>query len=420
MSGPAFQHRPEELARELLDGCLRDGRWRTAPLDALAAQALDPREDLASEAARALFGILAEQLADRFEPHLSSAYAGMFARVIAAALPEYGENELAARYERVRTARRFAGPDPKAVVVLSRVTLGADVAVTSVIVDALKRRFPKAELVLAGPRKNWELFESDPRLKHLPVSYGRQATLRERLAAGQALREAIEAAEPIVVDPDSRLTQLGLLPVCPEHNYYFFESRAYGGDSAEPLSKLAARWAEETFGVPGAPYIAPAARMEIGDARIITVSFGVGDNPRKRLPGPFERRAVRGLLREGVVVWVDKGGGGEEAARVEAAVAGLGDSVRVWDGAFAPFAALIARSRLYFGYDSAGQHVAAACGTPLVSVFAGYPSERMFARWRPTGPGPIRVVRAEAREPSAVLTEALSAADALWNAGLAG
>ncbi len=36
-------------------------------------------------------------------------------------------------------------------------------------------------------------------------------------------------ADCLVIDPDSRLTQLGLLPVCPEERYRLFESRAYGG-----------------------------------------------------------------------------------------------------------------------------------------------------------------------------------------------
>jgi len=39
---------------------------------------------------------------------------------------------------------------------------------------------------------------------------------------------------------------------------------------------------------------------------------------------------------------------------------------------------------LYVGYDSAGQHVAAAAGIPLISIFAGFPAPRMFDRWRPT------------------------------------
>ena len=53
-----------------------------------------------------------------------------------------------------------------AIFVLSRVTLGADVAVTSVLLDAAKRRFPHAEIVFVGPRKNYELFAADPRIHH--------------------------------------------------------------------------------------------------------------------------------------------------------------------------------------------------------------------------------------------------------------
>jgi ADP-heptose:LPS heptosyltransferase len=40
---------------------------------------------------------------------------------------------------------------------------------------------------------------------------------------------------------------------------------------------------------------------------------------------------------------------------------------------------------LYVGYDSAGQHVASACGVPLISIFRGSVSERFFSRWQPDG-----------------------------------
>ena len=58
---------------------------------------------------------------------------------------------------------------------------------------------------------------------------------------------------------------------------------------------------------------------------------------------------------------------------------------RTHDGAFAPFAAEIARSKLYVGYDSAGGHVASACGVPVIAIFNGFASERMLQRWRPIG-----------------------------------
>ena len=93
---------------------------------------------------------------------------------------------------------------------------------------------------------------------------------------------------------------------------------------------------------------------------------------------------------------VDEGAGGEESERVRRAVAAAGsEGVRTFRGPFAAFGASIARSRLYIGYDSAGQHVAAACGVPLATVFNGFANERMLARWRPAGRRPVEVVRAD-------------------------
>ena len=89
---------------------------------------------------------------------------------------------------------------------------------------------------------------------------------------------------------------------------------------------------------------------------------------------------------------VDKGGGAAERERVERA---LTPGMRTHDGAFAPFAAEIARSKLFVGYDSAAGHVASACGVPLVSIAKGFVSERMAARWRPHG----TIVRADLPDP---------------------
>jgi len=200
----------------LLDRCLRGAAWPPELLRGLA-------DDDCSEA---LFRIVAEGLADRFEPALCDIYAALFAEAIAP-----GESApLVERYRRVRIPRAVEGR-PRRVFVLSRVTLGADVAVTSVILDAAKRRFPDAAVYLAGPRKNWELFAADPRIGHLPIDY-RRGTLRERLVAWPELRAALAEPDSIVIDPDSRLTQLGLLPVCAEERYYFFESRLIGSGAA--------------------------------------------------------------------------------------------------------------------------------------------------------------------------------------------
>jgi hypothetical protein len=373
----------ERTARELLGCCLESRPWPEHLLDDL----------LASGGDRELFGIVVERLADLFEPRLCRVYAELFSEVIARRIPGLHADHLVARYERIRRRRVF-DRDPvsiKDIFVLSRVTLGADVAVTSVILDAAKQHFPNAAIWFIGPKKSWELFAADSRLRHLPIAYGRGGTIDDRLSIWPQLREAVCVPNSIVLDPDSRLTQLGLLPICLEGDYYFFESRAYGADSSDSLSALTKRWVEETFGVAGAyPY------MNTGvDAAefATTVSLGVGENPAKRVADPFEEELLRRLPRP---ILIDKGAGGEEAERVERAVAKAGgEDIVVWDSSFAGFAAHIQRSKLYVGYDSAGGHVAAACGIPMINIFAGAVSERMFQRWRPTGRGKIEINRPE-------------------------
>jgi ADP-heptose:LPS heptosyltransferase len=392
----------EDAARELLGYCLRGERWPRALLFRLLDQ------DCSGE----LFGVVAEGLADRFEPALCDTYAELFSEALAALEPELSAAELLARYGRIRQPRKFAGGAVDNVFVLSRVTLGADVAITSIIIDAVKRRFPEAKIILVGSRKAWGLFETDG-LLHLPIDYPRGGPMRERLAAWHELRIALSSRpRSITIDPDSRMTQLGLAPVCAEEDYYFFESRAYGGDGDESLGTLTRRWVLETFGQEGQAHIATSVWKE--EPPDVTISLGVGDNPAKRIGGSFEKELLRALVARGAVVAIDKGGGGEEAARVAAAIKGISPHrIQVWEGAFAPFAAQIAGSSLYIGYDSAGQHVAAACGVPLVSVFAGFPTPRMFARWRPTGPGRIEVIRVENSEPGEVLERTLRAIDNL-------
>jgi hypothetical protein len=378
---------PESLAHELLEHCLASRPWPEHLLADLIACGGD----------RELFRIVVERLADLFEPGLCRVYAELFSEVIAQRTGQHA-GHLIARYERIRRPR-VLDRDPNSienVFVLSRVTLGADVAVTSVILDAAKQRFPNASIWFTGPKKSWELFAADPRLRHLSIAYGRAGTIDDRLSVWPQLRDAVCRPNSIVIDPDSRLTQLGLLPVCPEEDYYFFESRAYGSNTQDSLCALARRWAEETFGVirPGPCLFTGIEATEFAS----TVSFGVGENPAKRVADPFEEEILRRLPRP---ILIDKGAGGEEAERVERAVSKAGgEGIVMWDGSFAGFAAHIQRSKLYVGYDSAGGHVAAACGIPMVSIFAGAVCQRMYERWRPTGNGRIEVIRPERMSPA--------------------
>ena len=392
-----------ELAREILDACLNEGTWPTRALDALIERALDEDDPFRAVAAtRALFGVLIERLADLFEPSLCDLYAQLFSYVISRALPEYDPAELLLRYRRVRQVRRFPGGEVRRVFVLSRVTLGADVAVTSVALAAAKKRFPGAEIHLLGPAKNAELFTADTNVVPVAVTYERGSLLRDRLLAAAELQIAVDEPAAIVIDPDSRLTQLGLIPICENTRYFFFESRAFGGELDATLPALTSEWLAEVFDVDQTePYVAPAPQEKIAN---VTVSLGVGDNLNKRMDDEFEYEVLSALLKQGRPILIDRGAGGDEAARVDALVERLGSHklLHVHHGSYASFASHIAQSDLYVGYDSAGQHVAAAAHVPLVSIFTGYACERMLARWRPSGPKAHVIVVNEENRPTAL------------------
>ena len=329
------------------------------------------RGALAADEGREFLSVVVERLGDLFEPRLCDVYAELLTQAIHLVYPE-----LLPRVRRAHAPGRLPESVDR-VYVLSRVTLGAEVAVTSVLMDAARKRYPRAQIILVGQRKNFELFEADPHIYHYPAPYPRSSSLRDRLEASAALN----FTDGIVIDPDSRLSQLGLIRICDDSQYFFFDSRSYGGDGMDSLTNLTARWAREVFGISAIwPYIAP--RPIPGLPADITVSLGVGENASKRIHGQFEWDLLRILSETGASVLVDTGVSEEERARVESA---LHRGMRTHRGAFAPFAAEIARSRLFVGYDSAGGHVASACGVPLISIARGFASERMAARWRPNG-----------------------------------
>lgn len=344
---------------------------------------------LASLPAAELFSGVIEPLSDAFDPALIPAYVDVFSRLMERAVPSFSAPALTARYEALRVSRPSF--EPSRVVVLSRVTLGADVAITSTFLAGALERWPKATVVFAGPTKNFELFSGKERVSLLEVRYGRGAALADRLRAGMELAPLLADPGTLVIDPDSRLSQLGLLPLADVERTLFFESRGVGGPS-DSLVSLAGSFVGSTLGVEARPWIQPPAPEWVPRADV-AVSFGVGENPAKRVSDAFEQDLIQGLLDRGLSVLLDSGAPGTaEAERAAALEARCKGALILWSGSFAPFAAAIGRSRLYVGYDSAGQHVAAACGVPRVTVFQGYSSDRFLARWHPDGPGFSQVV----------------------------
>jgi ADP-heptose:LPS heptosyltransferase len=403
-----------------------------------------------------LFPLLVEPLGDAFTATACALYNQLFAQVIQYCrtrpegmaidrqLRHFGlvtEADLLRRATQIR--QRWHGETRrvekmKQVFVLSRVTLGADIAVTSVVLAAMKAVFPRAEIRLVANAKTMQLFAGDPRIQLCAIDYPRSGGLIERLTGWQdaveVLRQqtlGLDSTEYLIIDPDSRLTQLGLLPlVADELRYLFFESRSYGAPQLQKLSALTAHWLQQVFDITESlyPYCAPAqsdraaarrivsALKRLAARPIVSVNLGIGANPAKRLPDPFEFRLLARLLSEGAIVILDKGAEAEEVARVDALASMVrghgygvlalderrdgvsssaavgGAAVLTWQGGIGRFAALIAESTAYIGYDSAGQHIAAALGVPTIDIFTGFTSPRMPERWSPHGPGAVHVL----------------------------
>ena len=465
----------EQLANEAASEFLSSYSERGEYLgDAIALLAeISTLEDpcLSQPGQRATFPFLVERLSDSFDPAYGDLYDRAFAQMIDvcrrlpaaadldAALRRFDlatERDLLERKARLRwrppmvhleTQAPEAQAKVRKVLILSRVTLGADVAITSVALQKARQVFPHAERVLLGSAKLGELFGGDTLLRIREVGYKTAGGLLDRLQNWLPLLAAVDseirgfpADQVVLLDPDSRLLQLGLLPALPdESNYFFFESRRYGEGISASLSELTLRWLNEQFGA-GSP-ILPAVHLrksdrkfaralcsrlreqahreqsqegqqgQGGSKRLVAMSFGVGGNAEKRLPDPFERDVLRGILADGCTVLLDKGAGAEEverAARLVEDVQGGGLPVLelspnglpsaleneplrfrliTWHGGIGAFSALTAECDEYVGYDSSGQHIAAALGVPPISIFSRVAPEVFRNRWKPTGPG---------------------------------
>jgi ADP-heptose:LPS heptosyltransferase len=145
----------------------------------------------------------------------------------------------------------------------------------------------------------------------------------------------------------------------------------------------------------------------------------VGGNATKRLTPEHETAMLHHLTRQGRVI-LDSGGSAEERAAVEAVLSPLraagvtiaearegeplanrlGETRRPailrWEGGIGSLAGLIAASDRYLGYDSSGQHLAAALGVPGLTLFLTDNPPTFAERWRPTGKGEVRVLRPNA------------------------
>ncbi|MBA2480779.1 MAG: hypothetical protein H0V44_08960 [Planctomycetes bacterium] len=437
-------------AMQGLDASAIDRTWSQpghpvmAHADALADAADSDDEATRASGLEALFAGLVELLNDGFTRAGRSAYAAVFPRMVwrvasrdaelSQALRDLGIGDEAALRSRYAAARAGASPlpgDPRRIAVLSRVTIGADILLTSIALQRLHQRFPRAEIALIGDAKLTGLFGGMPGVHVRPLSYPRRGPLRTRLTSWLRVLEAVEAERAdLVVGPDSRLDQLGVLPVIREDGRYLLWENTL--DAPLSLAETYDRWLARRLQLPASPGTLPslaldapalALRSRLGDALgpapIAAVKLDHGGNPAKALPRAAEVSLLRELRSRGWRILLDRGFGREELANSDALIAdlgwtptdlddsgsGIGRAVEAWTpaslvdaelvrfhGSIAGWAAAASLCGLALSYDSVGHHLAAALGVPVVVAFTGFADPGFPIAWQPRGNARIDVV----------------------------
>lgn len=452
-SAESLRSLSRQVAFSFIGEYTQHGRYVGEYLDLLCEMAtLGPTAELNHVAAGALFEIIVEKLCDDFEDLPIEMYSRVMCQVISCCraapagadldhqLADFGMTCAEQLYRRavdIHTRQyRFDGEKPpRKIVLLSRVTIGADVAILSVVIQHLRQLFPQAELVVVGSSKLTGLFGGNPDVRIRELSYARRGGLFERFASWHATLDILrnETAglgedEILVIDPDSRISQLGVLPLTHDDRYLFLNTRDRRLSlTGRCMAEWTDDWMREVFRTGQSFY--PAlwvpekvlsdgrrrieAMRRAGARRVIAMNLGLGQNPRKRVGLDFEKRLVRTLVAApDTAVVLDSGSGADELERTAVLAADARDAgFAVNEVPFAAMesaalshgiitvgcdigqmAALIACSDEYIGYDSACQHIAAAARTPTLTIFAGSNSQGFVRRWSACGDTECRVV----------------------------
>jgi ADP-heptose:LPS heptosyltransferase len=452
--------RLQQLAREIAfsftDKYFQNGTYVDEYIDLLCEMATScASEELGNIVSSPLFELIVEKLCDDFEDLPIEVYSRVMCQVVSHCraapagkdldrrLTDFGMISFTQLYERAvtihtRQHRWDGGRTPRKIILLSRVTLGADVAILSVMIQHLQHLFPQAGIVILGSRKLHGLFGGNPGVRIRELSYARRGGLFDRFAGWHAaleiLREETGDGDPhdvLVIDPDSRISQLGVLPLVDGDRYLFFNTRHHLLASAgRCMAEWTNDWMKAVFDADDfhhptvwlPPAIAEEARSRIdalrtaGAQRIIAMNLGVGQNLRKRVSDEFERRLLRTLVAvPGTIVVLDSGFGPDEVERSaglaadtrafgyaaietsfgEMGAAPLPHGVVTVSCTIGQMASLIACSDEYIGYDSACQHIAAAARTPTLTVFAGSNNKNFVRRWSACGDTDCRIVHVD-------------------------
>jgi ADP-heptose:LPS heptosyltransferase len=441
-----FEILANSIATQFIDKYFENDEYDSDCIQLLCEMATGSQnEELNQIASSSIFGIVIERLCDDFAPKQAQTYNTVmcdittFVRNLSSgnsldkALDNFRLLSRDALNERVESMRLLpetpvSAPNLKKVIILSRVTIGADVAITSVISQRVAEKFPAASISIMGNPKLEQVFSEKSGVAIHNIAYARRGTLLQRFLAWLDLireinleLEGLEPAQYLVLDPDSRLTQLGVLPVVLDASYRFFNSRGrddYPSDGS--MSHLTNIWLDRLFGKTEFTYptiwpldswftTAAILRSRIispTSPKLISINFGVGGNDSKRVPGDFETELILALLLDPEIsIVLDLGFGDEENLRTRDILRAVADQgyltqsiqfdeaekvankcrVIGIESSISQVAAIIANCDEFIGYDSACQHIAAASGIRTFTVFAGSNNKKFIQRWRACG-----------------------------------
>ena len=445
-----------QIAYSFLDLYLKDCHYEEDFIGLLCEMmTFSTNPQLNNPGTQALFEIIIERLCDDFESLQTETYNRVMTQVITfcRTIPEGSKlnnrlekfgirsaDDMLTRINKIRlngnrlTDKGFI----KKILILSRVTIGADIAITSIIIQHLTELYPETEIVLIGNNKLKEVYGANSNIRIRKISYSRKGGLMPRLSSWHSLLEIIDQETSSIsgnnialIDPDSRMSQLGVLPLIPENNYFFFDSRSDTSFNKKmSMVELTNRWLNDITGTRGFKYPkiwVPDKYLRTaedffkqlrnsGAENIIVVNFGVGGNLRKSVGKELEKKLLITLLQKpNTVILLDKGFGDQETSYINSLIEEIdkqGYLIRhttfssnnkkpiSWgvigmESGIGEIAALIAMSEEFIGYDSACQHISAALETPCLTIFAGSNNMRFIRRWSAHGQNRCSIVHVD-------------------------
>ena len=415
------------------------------------AQAADHDRDdeLRSAGITHLFRDLVEACNDRLDEDGRNAYAAFFPLIVWEVVKRHERlrqrfesfglatiTECIKRYhgQRQRTKSGFVSlPDlVDKVVVLSRVTIGADVLLTSILCQRLHQAFPAAEIIVLGDNKLRGLLGGLPQVTVESLKYTRRGALGSRLDSWLTVLDELVSIEPdLVISPDSRLDQLGIMPLMEgELSYLLWENTQSNTSDPKSLGYLLDQWAVRVLALEDDRFCPPRVAFDSHyeqqaqqwtstfegqkDQRpLLAVKFDHGGNPDKALPKSTEIALLQLALVHGWRIILDAGFGEDELTNSEFLAAKCSQNVthitekvfqkdssimsESWDilrfeGSIAGWAALLSACHAAVSYDSVGHHLAGALEIPLLSLFTGHHDDMFPIAWAPQGGGAIQQV----------------------------